>query len=86
MFKLDYTDILRCIQDVSTRWNSSYYAWDQKKVFFLVFSVTAEIVSGDYFSHIKHTSGTFKWKNFATPYSDDVYQEGSFRNKLQEMN
>ena len=31
--KLNYTDILHCIQDVSTRWNSSYYAWD--RLFFL---------------------------------------------------
>ncbi|GBC29861.2 zinc finger BED domain-containing protein 1-like [Rhizophagus irregularis DAOM 181602=DAOM 197198] len=31
--KLGYKDILRCIQDVSTRWNSSYYAWD--RLFFL---------------------------------------------------
>jgi len=31
--KLNYQDILRCIQDVSTRWNSSYYAWDH--LFFL---------------------------------------------------
>ncbi|CAG8758765.1 15597_t:CDS:2, partial [Rhizophagus irregularis] len=27
--KLGYKDILHCIQDVSTRWNSSYYAWDR---------------------------------------------------------
>ncbi|EXX53697.1 hypothetical protein RirG_241570 [Rhizophagus irregularis DAOM 197198w] len=31
--KLDYVDIMRCIQDVSTRWNSTYYAWD--RLFFL---------------------------------------------------
>ncbi|GBC47332.2 zinc finger BED domain-containing protein 1-like [Rhizophagus irregularis DAOM 181602=DAOM 197198] len=31
--KLGYRDILRCIQDVSTRWNLSYYAWD--RLFFL---------------------------------------------------
>ena len=31
--KLGYVDIMRCIQDVSTRWNSSYYAWD--RLFFL---------------------------------------------------
>jgi hypothetical protein len=36
--KLDYTDILRCIQDVSTRWNSSYYAWD--RLFFLKDAIT----------------------------------------------
>ncbi|CAG8740225.1 25359_t:CDS:2, partial [Racocetra persica] len=26
--KLGYTDVLRCIQDISTYWNSLYYAWD----------------------------------------------------------
>ncbi|CAB4404646.1 unnamed protein product [Rhizophagus irregularis] len=26
--KLDYIDIMHCIQDVSTHWNSTYYAWD----------------------------------------------------------
>jgi hypothetical protein len=36
--KLDYTDILRCIQDVSTCWNSSYYAWDRS--FFLMDAIT----------------------------------------------
>jgi hypothetical protein len=27
--KLGYEDIMRCIQDVQTRWNSSFYAWDR---------------------------------------------------------
>ncbi|CAG8776484.1 20690_t:CDS:2, partial [Rhizophagus irregularis] len=27
--KLGYEDIMRCIQDVQTCWNSSYYAWDR---------------------------------------------------------
>ena len=27
--KLEYEDVMRCIQDVQTRWNSSYYAWDR---------------------------------------------------------
>src|SRR6185312_13836752 len=27
--KLNYKDILQCIQDVPTRWNSLYYAWDR---------------------------------------------------------
>jgi len=36
--KLNYKDILRCIQDVSTRWNSSYYAWD--RLFYLKDAIT----------------------------------------------
>jgi hypothetical protein len=36
--KLGYTDILRCVQDVPTRWNSSYYAWD--RLFFLKDAIT----------------------------------------------
>jgi zinc finger BED domain-containing protein 1 (E3 SUMO-protein ligase ZBED1) len=36
--KLHYQDILRCIQDVSTRWNSSYYAWD--RLFYLKDAIT----------------------------------------------
>jgi uncharacterized protein with von Willebrand factor type A (vWA) domain len=36
--KLGYTDIMRCIQDVSTRWNSTYYAWD--RLFFLKDAIT----------------------------------------------
>ncbi|CAG8677163.1 1439_t:CDS:2 [Rhizophagus irregularis] len=31
--KLDYVDIMRCIQNVSTCWNLTYYAWDH--LFFL---------------------------------------------------
>ena len=27
--KLNYKDILRCVQDVQTHWNSLYYAWDR---------------------------------------------------------
>ncbi|CAG8780000.1 20284_t:CDS:2, partial [Rhizophagus irregularis] len=26
--KLKYEDVMRCVQDVQTRWNSSFYAWD----------------------------------------------------------
>ncbi|PKC55862.1 hypothetical protein RhiirA1_446717 [Rhizophagus irregularis] len=27
--KLKYEDVMRCVQDVQTRWNSSFYAWDR---------------------------------------------------------
>ncbi|RIA85776.1 hypothetical protein C1645_830291 [Glomus cerebriforme] len=27
--KLKYEDVVHCIQDVQTCWNSSYYAWDR---------------------------------------------------------
>jgi hypothetical protein len=36
--KPDYADILHCIQDVSTRWNSSYYVWN--RLFFLKDAIT----------------------------------------------